>query len=170
MGPHRRWIDMAYFIERLLPALATIGAFVSYLIWGVDFAAFALAKGWQISSLYASVFDLSSIVCAFLLTFLILVKTTNNRVLNAYRARPEYKVLISHFVRSVVSAFVLTIATMPFLIIVPISTDSGSIEYMLVGVWFAFAAYSLSAAVRSAYEFVAVIDAAYSSRFKEAAT
>ena len=45
MGPHRRWIDMAYFIERLLPALATIGAFVSYLIWGVDFAAFALAKG-----------------------------------------------------------------------------------------------------------------------------
>lgn len=167
MGLSRSRTDMSYFIEKLLPTIIVGISLFAYLFWGTDFADFVEAKKWEISALYSSVFDLTSIICAFLLSFLIFVKTTNNRVLNAYRDRSEYALLISHFKRSIASSFCVTIVTVPYLIIVPLSSEMWSLEYIFVALWFGLAAYSLAAAVRSAYEFLAVVDAAYSSRFKK---
>lgn len=160
-------IKTAIFVEKYLPlsvGILTLGAFFwrGHLV--VDYA---VKQQWVISSLYASVFDVSAIICAFLFSFFVFVKTTNNKILNAFRKRGEYNTLLSHFRRSIGASFLLTLLSIPYMVIVPKSSSYEEVAFYLIGFWVAFSAYTIAASFRSAYQFIGVLDAAYSQRFQK---
>ncbi len=158
---------MHVWFERWFPLTIALISAASFFVWGERIFSHARLQEWDISSLYSSVFDIASIICAFLFSFLVFVKTTQNRVLNQFRLKPEYRTLMSHFRRSIISSFFLTIATIPYVVVVPVAENRLELDYYIVMIWMVFATYTLAATVRSSYQFISVLDAAYSSRFKK---
>lgn len=137
---------------------------LAYLFYGMRFFEIALEKEWSINSIYASVFDMSSVVCAFLFSFFVFVKTTTNKFLDAIRTSETYKKLLKYFIYSIISSFVLSIATIPFLVVSPAPTQISQPSFVTVFLWVFLCGYVFAAVIRSACHFVAVIDFAYGRR------
>ena len=137
---------------------------LAYLFFGLEFFEIAKENMWSINSIYASVFDMSSIVCAFLFSFFVFVKTTTNRYLDAARGSNTYNKLLKYFVSSIVSSFALSVVTIPFLVVNPAPTQISQISYLTVFPWVLLSGYVFAAVIRSAYHFVVVIDWAYGEK------
>ena len=151
--------------ERYAPRTAALIGMVIYIFFGPQAYATALAREWDVQALYAAVFDTSSIVSAFLFSFLVFIRTTTNQFLEAFRDHPSYNILTRHFLWATATSFALTIGTIPFLVVVPKPLSLYSITFFVVLVWVGLTTYVIFAVLRSAYQFLAVLDAAYSERF-----
>tara|TARA_R110002110_G_scaffold415323_1_gene649212 strand:- start:1131 stop:1628 length:498 start_codon:yes stop_codon:yes gene_type:complete len=158
---------VALFSENYGPSLLATAGGIAFLIWGERFFIFSIDRGFDIAPLYQSVFDTSSIVCAFLFSFLVYIKTTENTFLSSFRSKRAYKKMVRHFLISIVSSFLLTISSIPFLVAAPAPVAYANYTFWIVLVWVMFTSFVVGATVRSAYQFLAVLDAAYSDRFSQ---
>lgn len=160
-----RGFAISKFIEKYLATTLTVISLVSFWLWGLEFYSYGKIANWQIPSLYAAIFDTASILCAFLFSFLVFVKTTTNGFLEKFRKHAAYKNLLIDFKKSIFSSFFLTIITIPCLVVVPVPTLKMSATFYFLMAWFALCFYVLGSVIRSCYQFLSVLDAAYSPRF-----
>lgn len=160
-------MTIAYSIERQGPKTLVAVAGVSFVIWGNVFFEKAVAEKWAIDSLYSAIFDVSSIVCAFLFSFLIFIKTTENRFLSSFRQDRLYGVMTRDFLASIFSSFILTVVTIPLIVVVPKPELLMNVWFLVVLIWFCLVGYVIACTFRSGYQFIAVLESAYGNRFEE---
>ena len=156
----------AAFIERRGPAVVSISALLLYILFATGVYEHAAAFKWDIGALYGAVFDTASMRTAFLFSFLVFIKTTSNEFLSAFRSEPAYARMLRDFRWSIIPSFILSLVTIICLVTLPQPTSMDSMAFWLLGAWFGFVAYVVGATVRSAYQFLAILDAAYSKRFR----
>lgn len=128
---------IAIFAERWGPLALALFGVLSFGKWGEQFYSVAEESNLSVSSLYQAVFDTSSIVCAFLFSFLIFIKTTENHFLSAFRSKKIYKRMERHFIYSITASFVLTIMTIPVLVISPMPDSMYTWSFLYVAIWIA---------------------------------
>ena len=157
--------SFAATFERRGPVIFAIAVLLAYLGFALRVFAHATENQWDIGALYSAVFDTASMNAAFLFSFFVFIKTTTNDFLAAFRKEPAYNVLMRHFKWSITSSFVLALVTIFCLVTTPHPHFVTEPNFWLMAAWFTFVAYVIAATVRSAYQFVAVLDAAYSKRF-----
>lgn len=158
-------ISLAANMERRGPAIFAIVVLILYFAFALKMFAYAEVNKWDLGALYSAIFDTASMTAAFLFSFFVFIKTTSNDFLSAFRKEPAYGVLMRHFKWSIISSFVLALVTILCLVTTPHPLMQTELNYWLMAVWFTFVAYVIAATIRSAYQFVAVLDAAYSKRF-----
>ena len=139
----------------------------AFWIWGIPFFNKVRSAEWAVDSLYAAIFDVSSIVCAFLFSFLVFIRTTENTFLSGFRTDKAYSIMNRHFLMSISGSFLLTLYTVPLLVVVPCPVATMQLSFWVLLIWWAFVGYVVAATFRSGYQFLAVLDAAYNSRFKD---
>jgi hypothetical protein len=60
----------------------------------------------------------------------------------------------------------LAVVTVPLMIAVPRPTHTNEGLFWAVAIWMAFSGYVFSAIIRSAYHFIAIMEAAYGDRLR----
>ena len=158
---------MRKFVELYGPFSGALFAAPICYLFGPKFFELAALNHWSIESLYAAIFDTSSIVCAFLFSFFIFIKTTENEVLSAFRSSRFYPILRKHMLAAVFSSFFLTIATIPLLVVNPKPESNTELWGILLAFWFSLTVYVFLCTARSGYQFISVVDSAYGQRFRE---
>lgn len=152
-------------MERFGPLIFSVLSGVAFWFYADAIFSTSVNQDWDLSALYAAVFDTASIVCAFLFSFLVFIKTTENKVLSAFRENRFYSIMIKHFIAALISSFFLTIATIPLIIASPTPLEK-SFTFYVVMLWFSLFTFVVCATFRSGYQFLAVLEAAYSGRFR----
>jgi len=160
-------VTIAALMERRGPAVISMFALALYFFCATSVFEHAAAFKWDIGALYGAVFDTASMATAFLFSFLVFIKTTSNEFLSAFRNEPAYSRMLRDFRWSIIPSFVLSLVTIICLVTLPQPTSTESLVFWMLGAWFGFVTYVVGATVRSAYQFLAVLDAAYSKRFRQ---
>lgn len=158
-------MTLASGVEKFGPWCFSLGAAIAFYFRGQEFFVLAKMNQWDLSAFYAAVFDIASIVCAFLFSFLVFIKTTENKVLSAFRENRFYKTMEQHFVSALLSSFILTLSTTPLIVTSPVPVTKSPSFFVLL-LWFSLCTFVMAATFRSGYQFLAVLEAAYSRRFR----
>lgn len=157
------------FFERWHPLLIAIGAWVFAIYAQADLFAALRESAKDVGSLYSAIFDLASIIAAFMFGFLTFIKTTENKFLTAFRKNAEYDSAVKYMRNCVIYSACLTVGTIPLIVWQPAPEQVTSLMFWVVSLWFALVAFTLAGTARSAYHFIAILDAAYGKIFKERA-
>lgn len=144
----------------------TLGAiiFVAAYYGAFDVLEAAARNKWHLDALYVSVFNIAAAASAFLFAFYTYVRTSDGAILCEIRRSIFFKRASTYMIRSIVATAILAVASVPFLIVVPQPHDAHHIWYWLICAWSAFSTYVFAAIFRSAYQFIAIMEAAYGER------
>jgi len=140
-------------VEAGYPAL--IGAVVGVLslVYAPTAVEQIIARGWDLGNLYSAVFDVSAIVTPFLFTFYSFVVTTDRGFIGRAKGSIYYKTAIRFTVQALVLGGILTIVSIPMMVIEPAPVVRFGWEHFLLAGWAALAVGTLAAFVRAAHLF-----------------
>lgn len=108
---------------------------------------------WKIDSIYSAVFDVSAITTPFLFTFYSFVATAERGFIGRMRASVYYRMLMQYTVRALLLGGLLTLLSIPVMVIEPKPATLGEASHLLLVIWLGLAVWTLSAFVRAAYIF-----------------
>jgi hypothetical protein len=150
--------------EKRGPILIGVSAGILAYFFARPFLVAAAGKSWHLDALYASVFNIAAAASAFLFAFYTYVRTSEGSILREIRGSRIFKRASQYMIRAIISSAVLAILSVPFLIVVPMPQGTNEIWYWVICIWAAFVAYVLAAIFRSAYHFLAIMEAAFGDR------
>jgi hypothetical protein len=157
---HRLWF------EKYAPlAVGVVASGLAYRYGGWFFTTAEIYK-WHLDQLYVSVFNISAPASAFLFAFYTYVRTAEGAILREIRASAIFRRACKYMVRAIMLSSALALLTVPLVIVVPEPHDAGDFWYFIVAIWAGLSAYVGAAVVRSAYHFVAIMEAAFGDRLR----
>ena len=129
--------------------VATAGA-----LWWLGWPLKVLADraSWNLPALYGAVFNISGIYTAFLFTFYSFIATTDRGFIGKAKKSIFYKRTVRFTISALIIGVLLTIGTIPLLLMEP-GLDLLWARIAVV-VWAGFAVWSTASFVRAAYLFV----------------
>lgn len=157
---------LARLWEKYSPHVASV-AMLALTYWrGAYFFSTAVEKGWHTDALYASVFNIAAAASAFLFGFYTYVKTAEGPVLREIRGSVLFRRASNYMIGAIVWSAILAMVTVPMMILQPEPQHSAEKLFWVVVFWAALTAYVFAAIVRSAYHFIAIMEAAYGDRLR----
>ena len=126
----------------------------------------AAANKWHLDALYGSVFNIAAAASAFLFAFYTYVRTAEGAILREIRASRVFRRAARYMILAIVLSAALAILTVPLVVAVPEPANASRKWYWFVVVWAAFSGYVFSAMIRSAYHFIAIMEAAFGDRLR----
>jgi len=155
---------MARVWEKFGPMLLGAAIFVAAYYGAFDVLDAAAKNKWHLDALYASIFNIAAAASAFLFAFYTYVRTAEGAILREIRASAFFRRASGYMIRAILAASLLALASVPFLIVVPEPHDNHHVWYWLICLWVGFSSYVFAAIFRSAYQFIAIMEAAYGDR------
>jgi len=150
--------------ERFGPSIIGLVIFVLAYRYEKALLDAASQNKWHLDALYASVFNIAAASSAFLFAFYTYVRTSEGAILREIRASAFFRRASKYMIRSILVTSILALASVPFLIVVPEPHDNHHAWYWAICIWTAFSGYTFATIVRSAYHFIAIMEAAYGDR------
>lgn len=155
---------IARISEKYGPFLIGLAALCVSYHYQAQFFIMSSASEWHVDALYGSVFNIAAAASAFLFAFYTYVRTAEGNILREIRAAAVFRRAARYIIRAIVSTAILSVATVPFMVVVPEPQTASESWYWAVCLWTALSFYVLAAIIRSAYHFIAIMEAAYGSR------
>jgi hypothetical protein len=149
--PNRRGV--ALFIERYGALVIAAAAAVVIFLNSSEVVACFTTKGWQISNLYAAVFNWSAIQTGFAFGVYGFVVGKNEGFIQEIRDTIAMKRFLRYVKRANIGGFILTLTSLPLTVVNPLPTDRSSLVFILLLVWFALFIWTFLAFLRIAYSF-----------------
>jgi FtsH-binding integral membrane protein len=134
--------------------------------FGEDFFSAAFSNQWHLEALYQSVFEVAAAAAAFLFGFYTYVKTAEGPVLREIRGSALFRRASRYMIGAIIWSAILAILTVPIMVVQPQPSHSDERLFFVFAIWAALTGYVLAAIVRSAYHFVAIMEAAYGDRLQ----
>lgn len=134
----------------ILGAVAALGA----VFCAPSVYAYVAAKGGEMGELYSAIFDVSAITTPFLFTVYSFVISTDRGFIGRAKASMYYEMMVRYTITALVLGALLTIGSIPMLIMKPVDLHAVSDPiYFMVVVWYGLAVWTLAAFVRATYLF-----------------
>jgi hypothetical protein len=140
-------------VERYGPLVLTTATLLALYIRAPSIYASMEAAKWQISNLYAAVFNWSAIQTGFAFAVYGFVAGRTQGFVEAMRETVALKRFIGYVKRANVGGFVLTIVTLPLTVLSPAPGQIGSAQFFMVLAWFGLFLWTFFAFLRIAYGF-----------------
>src|SRR5262245_16937511 len=131
-------------IEANYPAIFGIASGVLALAYAPDFFALIADKRWKIEAVYSSVFNFSGISTAFLFAFYTFVAVTERGFLGQARTSRYFRLTMKYAVRAIILGFLLTIVSIPMMIIEPSPKEWSGLPYYAVAAWLALTGWAIA--------------------------
>lgn len=146
----------ALFVEKYSPLASGFVAASLYIAYGLDFFSMAKTRGWNVPAIYSGVFDLASIITAFIFGFFTFARTSETDFLFQMRATTTFKRFMRYLLRAMYSSAAVVLLTMPFLVAEPKPDARHQVWFWLSTIWLSLVTYSAVATVRSIRQFIAL--------------
>jgi|SRR6185312_2135825 len=134
------------------PMVVSALVFVAVLWWGPGGFSYADRKSWHLDQLYTCIFTYSTVITAFLFTFYTFIITGDRGFLSAARESVYFRQTVSYTFRAILLGAVLSLATIPMLVIQPLPKAGGA-WLIYSATWAAVAAWATAAFIRAAWLF-----------------
>lgn len=131
---------------------------------GPDFFSAAVKNGWHTDALYGSVFNVAAAASAFLFAFYTYVKTAEGPILREIRSSRLFRRAAKYMIGAITWSALLALLTVPLMIALPQPSHIEDDLFWTVTIWAGFSAFVFASIVRSAYHFIAIMEAAYGER------
>lgn len=131
-----------------------LGAVCGLALWvfGWPLVDVSTSSAWNLPALYSAIFSISGIYTAFLFTFYSFIATTDRGFIGKAKDSIYYKRTISFTVSALVLGGILTVLSIPMLLVEPdLQTEAGRVAIVL---WVGLTIWASTAFVRAAYLFV----------------
>lgn len=151
-------------LEKYSPHLVALIVLALTYWRGGNFFSAAIENGWHTDALYASVFNIAAAASAFLFAFYTYVRTSEGTILREIRASALFRRASKYMIGAITWSALLAIITVPLMIAVPQPCHPNEGQFLPVAIWVAFSGYVFAAIIRSAYHFIAIMEAAYGDR------
>ena len=145
---------MRDFFDAVYPY--AFGAFVfGIFIWkGPQAISYVAAQEWDMSSLYSSVFDLSSVLAAFLFAFFTFVRAAETEFIKKIKRTKIFRKFLMNLRTAIYASAICTLLTVPYIVIEPMSAKKATISFWFIGGWLALSACTFALSYRSVSQFV----------------
>lgn len=133
-----------------------LGALVFALfVWkGPAAISYIAAQEWDMSSLYSSVFDLSSVLAAFLFAFFTFVRAAETEFIKKIKRTKIFRRFLMNLRTAIYASAICTLATVPYIVIEPMSADKATTSFWFIAAWLALSACTFALSYRSVSQFV----------------
>lgn len=145
---------MAVFWEKNGPVAVGFLGFLLFLLYAPQVFTYSADNSWKIETLYSSIFDLSSIIVAFIFGFFTFARTSETEFLHQIRKTTTYRRFMRYLLTALYSTAAVVLLSLPFMVAEPKPTEYGDIWMYLCAGWVFIVAFALSATVRSIRQFV----------------
>lgn len=139
-------------LEQAFPFAVGAIASVLCLAWGDEAIGAMDGAGWNVGAIYSSVFDVSAIFTPFAFTFFTLFVTTDRGFIGKAKGTLPYKRTVEYTLTAMLLGGLLTVTSIPMLIVVPKPTDF-SLALLAVSAWLGLTTWTAAAFARAAYIF-----------------
>lgn len=140
--------------ERNLPLVVGIIACVCTYLFCHHAFTYLLEREMSYQNIYSAVFDVSAIFTAFLLTFFTFVITTERGFIARSRGTRPYAMLLVFTRRAMALGLVLTIFSIPMMVVEPAPTDQAAPATIAVAIWVGWTTWTSAAFLRAANLFL----------------
>lgn len=144
---------MGLRIERWGPLVLAFIVFALIVVFQDWVAGKFEFDGWQSSSLYAAIFDWSAIQTGFAFGVYGFVIGKSDGFLEKIKGTSAMDRFVGYIRNANAIGFVLTISSIPLIIVDPKITATNDLCYVIVAVWFSTFIWSFTAFLRLAYNF-----------------
>ena len=164
--PSRRdRMSTSVLLERFTPMIFGVVTFAALAKYGKPLFIMAESNKWHLDNLYNSVFAFTSFAAAFLFALYTYVQTVDSRAIKAIKESIYFSRACRHMWWAISILSLVALSSIPMLVVVPEPTTKGPVFWLSIS-WMSLIVYSICAASRSLYHFVAILDAADGGRLK----
>jgi hypothetical protein len=146
--------SIALRAEELGPFLGGVLVFVALVYYSNYISSkFEAVDGWQSSSLYSAIFDWSAIQTGFAFGVYGFVIGKTDGFVQKIKETKAMRRFISYIRKANITGFLLTLTSIPLIVIDPKITSSNYLVYITVCLWFCVFVWSFMSFLRLAYNF-----------------
>lgn len=142
------------FIERFGPAIVALLVAIAFAWKGGEFFAYAKKSAWDVPQIYSSVFNLSSLIAAFVFGFFTFARTSETEFLHKIRRTKTYARFMGYLVTAMATSAFVVLVSIPFMVAAPQPTEWSDWWFWGCLAWASVVAFSLAATVRSMRQFI----------------
>lgn len=119
------------------------------IVYGPSLFAVAQSNSWNIPAIYSAVFNISTVYTAFLFSLYTYILTSDSRFIAAAEKSGFFKQAVSLAIRAMLMGALVSIVTVPFLLIEPTTTMRDAVMWW-VAAWVGLAVWSFFLFVQAA--------------------
>jgi hypothetical protein len=139
--------------ETFFPFVSGLISGVVVYFWGPRGFSYLATKEYAHESIYSSVFDITSIATAFLLTFFTFVITTDRGFIGRAKGTRPYRLLLAYTLRALALGVALIVLSVPMMVVEPCPVSRADPALYAVAIWAGLSVWTLAAFVRAAHLF-----------------
>lgn len=149
----RRNYSLGLLLEQYGPAFAAAIALASLFYYSQEIAMNFSSEKWKSSGLYAAIFGWSSIQVGFSFGVFGFVLGKSDGFVKEIRGTKAMARFLSYIKRANIAGFILTISSIPLVVIEPTIREPIDFYYIFIAIWFSLFVWSFFSFLRIAYNF-----------------
>lgn len=142
--------------ERYGPLIVGLCAAGLFIWAGSTVITYAQQHKWNVPTIYSSVFDLCSLITAFVFSFFTFARTSETEFLHRMRKTTTYARFMRYLVSAMNASAALVIISIPFMIAEPQPATYQDPWFWACAAWIALVGFTLTATARSMRQFIAI--------------
>jgi len=140
-------------VERHGPGVCAFAALLALSVWKPDIIEQFSKQNWRADGLYTAVFSWASIQIGFAFGVYGFVAARSSEFIKAMKETKAMERFVGYVKRANLSSFVLTLTSLPLIVVSPELKAPSAGTYLLVSIWFSIFVWTFFTFLRIAHSF-----------------